>query len=82
MPGSPDSVHEFSPKRQISAGTLVELKFTARNGIPATDIEGRSPVHLKRANVSYEMSALVSDRLSRSAFLFLYSGEQKYKEAI
>ena len=49
---------------------------------PTTDVEGRSPVHLKYANVSYDMAALVGDRLSRSAFLFLYTGEQKYKDLV
>jgi hypothetical protein len=49
---------------------------------PTTDVEGRSPVHLKHANVSYDMSILVAGRLSRSAFLFLYTGEQKYKDLV
>ena len=49
---------------------------------PTTDVEGRSPVHLKYANVSYDMSMLVAGRLSRSAFLFLYTGEQKYKDLV
>ncbi|MEE9460335.1 MAG: hypothetical protein V3V53_00775, partial [Bacteroidales bacterium] len=49
---------------------------------PTTDVEGRSPVHLKYANVSYDMSMLVAGRLSRSAFLFLYTGEQKYRDLV
>jgi hypothetical protein len=49
---------------------------------PTTDVEGRSPVHLKHANVSYDMANLVGERLSRSAFLFLYTGEQKYKDLV
>jgi hypothetical protein len=49
---------------------------------PTTDIEGRSAEHLKHANVSYDMERLVSERLSRSSFLFLYTGEQKYKNLV
>ena len=49
---------------------------------PTTDVEGRNPVHLKHANVSYDMAQLVSERLSRSAFLFLYTGDHKYKDLI
>ena len=49
---------------------------------PTTDVEGRNPVHLKHANVSYDMARLVAERLSRSSFLFLYTGEQKYKDLV
>ncbi|GAJ05203.1 unnamed protein product, partial [marine sediment metagenome] len=49
---------------------------------PTTDVEGRSPVHLKHANVSYDMARLVAERLSRSAFLFMYTGEHKYKDLV
>jgi hypothetical protein len=49
---------------------------------PTTEVEGRSQVHLKHANVSYDMARLVADRLSRSAFLFLYTGDQKYKDLV
>jgi hypothetical protein len=49
---------------------------------PTTEVEGRSPVHLRHANVSYDMAKLVGDRLSRSAFLFLYTRDQKYKDLV
>jgi len=66
--------------KKLVAETEKDLKLPYID--PTTDIEGRNTVHLKHANVSYDMAELVGDRLSRSAFLFLYSGEQKYKDLV
>ena len=49
---------------------------------PTTDFEGRSPVHLKHKNVSYDMARGVCERLSRSALLFMVTEEEKYKKLV
>ena len=49
---------------------------------PTSDVECRDPVHLKHAIVSSEMSGLVRGRLSRPAFLCLYTGENRNKELV
>lgn len=49
---------------------------------PTIDFEGRDPVHLKHKNVSYDMERGVSERLSRSALLFLVTEEEKYKNLV
>ena len=49
---------------------------------PTTNFEGRSPVQLKHANVSYDMERGVSDRLSRSSLLFAITRENKYKDLV
>ena len=49
---------------------------------PTTDFEGRSPVQLKHANVSYDMARGVCERLARSSLLYVLTEEQKYKDLV
>lgn len=49
---------------------------------PTVDFEGRSPVHLKHANVSYDMERGLTERLSRSSLLFAITKEPKYKDLV
>ncbi|MFT7161353.1 MAG: hypothetical protein ACI9GZ_002533, partial [Bacteroidia bacterium] len=49
---------------------------------PTVDFEGRSPVHLKHANVSYDMERGLTERLSRSSLLFAITKEAKYKDLV
>ena len=46
---------------------------------PGTMFPGRDPVHLKHRNVSYDLARGVSERLARSALLFVLTEEEKYK---
>ncbi|MFY0653033.1 MAG: heparinase II/III family protein [Cyclobacteriaceae bacterium] len=49
---------------------------------PTVDFEGRSPVHLKHANVSYDMERGLSERLSRSSLLYAVTRDDKYKDLV
>lgn len=49
---------------------------------PTIDFEGRNPVQLKHANVSYDMARGLCDRLSRSSLLFALTEEEKYKDLV
>lgn len=49
---------------------------------PTVDFQGRDPVQLKHANVSYDMARGVCERLARSSLLFVLTQEQKYKDLV
>lgn len=49
---------------------------------PTIDFEGRDPVHLKHENVSYDLARGISERLARSALLFVITEEPKYKDLV
>lgn len=49
---------------------------------PTLDFEGRDPVHLKHKNVSYDLARGISERLARSALLFVITEEPKYKDLV
>ena len=65
-----------------------DLKSNAENDLklpyldPSINFKGRSPVHLKHKNLSYDMSEGVTERLSRLALMFLMTKENKYKQAV
>jgi len=49
---------------------------------PTIDFPGRDPVHLRHANVSYDMALGVERRLFRSTLLYLVTEETKYKDLV
>lgn len=49
---------------------------------PTVDFPGRSPVHLKHKNVSYDMASGVSERLFRLSLMFLITEEEQYKDLV
>lgn len=49
---------------------------------PTTDFEGRDPVQLNHANVSYDMARGVCERLARSSLMFILTEEEKHKTLV
>lgn len=49
---------------------------------PTVDFPGRSPVHLRHANVSYDMAQGVSERIFRAALLFVLTEDGRYKDLV
>ncbi|PHN05720.1 hypothetical protein CRP01_14685 [Flavilitoribacter nigricans DSM 23189 = NBRC 102662] len=65
-----------------------DLKDQAREDLklpfldPTIDFPGRSPVHLRHKNVSYDMAKGVCERLFRLSLMFLITEEAQYKDLV
>lgn len=49
---------------------------------PTVDFPGRSPVHLRHKNVSYDMAKGVCERLFRLSLKFLVTEDEQYKDLV
>lgn len=72
--------HQAVLWRELEAQTTEDLKIPYLD--PTVDFPGRSPVHLKHKNVSFDMAGGLGDRLFRLSLMFLITEETKYKDLL